>query len=274
MFIKSQISQKAYAGNFSRLHADEMIFASPISFSLKQRTATRMLDFPDSLVNDPLLNFALQNLASRSPFHRLLYYLSVPVGWLQTQVVRLQDHWAVLNWIQSHPQALGPVARKTVPIDWEAEIDRARTLQDVLTSSNPYGIENTTWDGTGRQIPGKEVAPGSSNKYFNQELSHSKEWDDLDILLSVLKETGAQPLLLSRPLNGVMWDVRGVSSAGRRIFYRKLQQAVQPYGFPLVDFSDQDTNRLFSIDFLSHTSRLGWVYVDQTLDAFYHGKLH
>ncbi|MGD0006360.1 MAG: D-alanyl-lipoteichoic acid biosynthesis protein DltD [Anaerolineaceae bacterium] len=274
MFIKPQIGQTAYAGDFSRLHANEMVFDSSISFKLKQRTASRMLDYPDSLVNDPLLNFALQNLASRSPFHRLMYYLSMPVGWVQTQVIRLQDHWAVLNWIHSHAQTLRLVPRKTYSIDWNAEIDRARILQNELTSSNPYGIENSTWDGTGQQIPGREVAPGSSNNYFSQEVAHSKEWDDLDILLSVLKETGARPLILSRPLNGVMWNVRGVSSAARRAFYKRLQEAVQPYGFPLVDFSDQDTNRLFSTDFLSHTSRLEWVYIDQTLDAFYHGKIH
>jgi poly-D-alanine transfer protein DltD len=71
-----------------------------------------------------------------------------------------------------------------------------------------------------------------------------------------------------------MWNSMGVSASARQFFYDSLQKAVQPYGFPLVDFSDQDTNRLFSIDLTSHTSRLGWVYVDRVLDDFYHGKIH
>ena len=118
----------------------------------------------------------------------------------------------------------------------------------------------------------KKVAPGSGDDYFIQKMSNSKEWQDLDILLSVLKETGAQPLILSRPLNGTLWNAMGVSSAARRVYYDRLEKAVQPYGFPLVDFSDQDTNRFFSIDLSSHTSRLGWVYIDQALDNFYHGR--
>jgi D-alanine transfer protein len=102
------------------------------------------------------------------------------------------------------------------------------------------------------------------------ELSNSKEWGDFDILLSVPKETGAQPLILSRPFNGTMENARGVSLAARQIFYDRLQKTAQIYGFPLIDFSDQDTNKLFSIDMDSHTSRVGWIYVDQALDIFYH----
>jgi D-alanine transfer protein len=104
-------------------------------------------------------------------------------------------------------------------------------------------------------------------------LSNSKEWEDFELLLSVLQETGAQPLILARPLNGVMWTALGASLPSRQVFYVRLQATVQPYGFPLVNFYDQDTNRLFSVDIYSHTSRLGWVYVDQALDSFYHGKI-
>ena len=47
---------------------------------------------------------------------------------------------------------------------------------------------------------------------------------------------------------------------------------VRGYNFPLADFKEYTNDRLFSIDYSSHTSRKGWVIVDQTLDAFYHGN--
>jgi D-alanine transfer protein len=198
----------------------------------------------------------------------------MPIGWLQTQVIRLQDHWEVLNWIHANPQAFLPVSRQTYPIDWNAEMAMAQQLQAELTSKNPYGIENDVWSKRPFLKMGENITPFSSDEKFIQELSSSKEWEDFELLLSVLQETGAQPLILSRPLNGVMWTAIGVSLPARQVYYAMLQKTVQPYGFPLVDFYAQDTNRLFSIDIYSHTSRLGWVYVDQTLDAFYHNKIH
>ena len=272
-FDTTAVSDKYYAGDFSRLHANEMVFSPYISFDLKQRIASRMLDYPDTFADDPLLGFSLQNLASSSPFNLLLYYLSVPVGQLQAQVIRLQDHGKVLKWIYSHPQDLQPIPPKTYSIDWSAEMARAQKLQAKLTSNNHYGIENNIWSKRPFLKMGNNINPFSSDEKFIQELSNSKEWEDFELLLSVLQETGAQPLILARPLNGVMWTALGVSLPSRQVFYVRLQATVQPYGFPLVNFYDQDTNRLFSVDIYSHTSRLGWVYVDQALDAFYHGKI-
>ena len=272
MFTRVQVGKMAYAGDFSRLHANELVFNPYLSYQLKQRLAQRMLDYPDTLTNDPLLAYAVKNLARHSRLPILMYYLSLPVGQLQTQVIRMQDHWAVLYWIHAHPAAVAPALRKTYPIDWNAERDRAQNLQEELTSSNSYGIEQDQWESTYQPVLAKKVAKGSSNDYFMHELANSKEWVDFDILLSVLKETGAQPLFISRPLNGTLWNSMGVSAPARQFFYDSLQAAIRPYGFPLVDFSEQDTNQLFSIDLLSHTSRLGWIYVDQTLDAFFHKR--
>jgi D-alanine transfer protein len=274
MFTSDQLRASAYAGDFSRLHANELIFSPYLSNALKQRLARRMLDYPDTLAKDSLLEYAVKKLARQSRLPILMYYLSLPAGQLQTQVIRLQDHWAVLNWMNSHPAALLPTERKPDGIDWKAEMDRAQKLQAELTSGNRYGIDEGLWKTKYEATLAKKIAPHSLDDYFMHEVANSKEWEDFDILLSVLKETGAQPLILSRPLNGTMWNSMGVSASARQFFYDSLQKAVQPYGFPLVDFSDQDTNRLFSIDLTSHTSRLGWVYVDRVLDDFYHGKIH
>jgi poly-D-alanine transfer protein DltD len=66
----------------------------------------------------------------------------------------------------------------------------------------------------------------------------------------------------------------GVTWQARQEYYFKLQNAVSPYGFPIVDFVNQDGNPYFSIDQISHPSPVGWVYTDQTLDAFFHGTIH
>ncbi len=250
-----------------------MVFSPYISLDLKQRAASRMSDYPATLTGDPILGFAVQSLANFSPFDFLLYYLSVPVGRLQIQVIRLQDHWEVLNWIHSHPRALQPAPRQTYSIDWQKQFTRAWIRQNALTYSNPYGIQNSLWYTVFRGRLATIATPGSADKDFIETVLTSKEWDDLDILLSVLKEEGAQPLILGRPWNGPLLNTRGVSPMARQIFYDRLYAVVHAYGFPQIDFSGQDNNRLFSVDVYSHTSRLGWVYVDQALDAFYHRNI-
>ncbi len=68
-------------------------------------------------------------------------------------------------------------------------------------------------------------------------------------------------------------DALGVPLSARTQFYDRLEESVNAYGFPLLDFRQYDGDKYFVIDLFSHISRKGWVYVDQTLDAFYHGTL-
>jgi len=55
-------------------------------------------------------------------------------------------------------------------------------------------------------------------KYIS-DMQQSDEWFDLEILLKTLTESGAQPLLLSRPLNGTYWTELGVSAPVRQAIY-------------------------------------------------------
>ena len=48
-----------YAGNFSQLQADELAFNTRLSLKLRQDAARRMLQYPATLKNRPLLKFAL-----------------------------------------------------------------------------------------------------------------------------------------------------------------------------------------------------------------------
>ena len=274
MFGNPEQRPHYYAGNFSTLHANEMAFSPYLSLKLKQQAAIRMLQYPETLIKDPLLKFALENLAGSSARNFCLYYLVMPLGRLQILIIRLQDQWEMLNWFYANSQALFPVTRKTYSIDWQADLSQAIALQKKDTSSNPYGIENRNWRVRIASKFSAKIPPGSMDEAYIGDVGASKEWDDFNILLSTLQELGARPLIMSRPINGTIEDALGVSAKARTYFYNKLQKAVRPYGFPLVEYSEQDNNRLFSIDANSHTSRVGWIYIDQTLDAFYHGQIH
>jgi D-alanine transfer protein len=272
MFNHDKAPAGAYAGNFSRLHADALAFSVALKLNTKHLAAVRMLDYPDTLSNTPLLLFALQNLAVDQFYSQVLYYLSVPLGQIETAVIRLQDHWEILNYIWSNPQ-LQPdnVNHIPVKINWQAEITMAKKEQKVNTNSNRYGIENRRWLNGAMAVYANPKKPGSSDKQYLRNLNASKEWDDLQITLNILNDLGAKPLILSRPIDGAIANAIGISFRAREFSYYKLGQAVYPFNIPLVDFRNHDKDLYFSVDQLSHTSREGWVYVDQALDKFYHG---
>jgi D-alanine transfer protein len=274
MFNNREIGPGAYAADFSRLHAYALIFSPDLSFEVRHQAALRMLEYRDTYRKDPLLKFALENLSGGSRRKWLLYELAVPLGRLETWIIRLQDHWEVLNYIWAHPEIKPAVHRQPAVIDWQAEMAKAEFEQAAATSANPYGIEKLAWQKILKgNLLSKPVVPGSGDALFLRNLNRTREWSDLEILLEILKEYGARPVIISRPLNGPILEATGVSWDARQVYYKRLNKIVKAYGFPLVDFMEHDGDKYFSTDLFSHTSRKGWVYVNQTLDAYYHGHL-
>jgi len=274
VFYHPEVYPEDYAGNFSRLHADELAFSPYLSFDLKQIAARRMLDYPDTLSRDPLLRFSLEQLAKDGPLSRLLYYSVLPLGQAQTLILRLQDQREVVSLIGRQPGLDPVVTRSPANPDWESLATQAEKQQAPRTTSNPYGVEDSIWFDTHKAWVDQGKAPGSGDSDYLDHMLRTQEWTDLNIMLRTLKELGAQPLILSLPAKGPLMDALGVSSAARQQFYDSLEGTVAAYGFPLVDYRQFDGDQYFLIDLFSHVSQKGWVYVDQTLDAFYHGSLH
>jgi D-alanine transfer protein len=272
VFLSPKPGATYYPGNFSNLHAAGLIFNMQLSQDIKSQAARHMWQYPDTLKKDPLLKFAIQNLVADQPLNRLAYYMALPLGQLDLMVLRLQDHWAMLQYLQQHPKIIPDPTRKPATIDWNAHIEEARQIQTTKTSSNPYGVDNIVWEQGYKDKFAQKIAGGQLDKKYLGELQASEEWADLDILLRILKELGAQPLLLSQPFNGLQWDALGWSQASRSVYYEKLRQEAAKYGYPVVDLQGHEYDPLFVVDTASHPSRVGLVYTNQVLDAFYHGK--
>jgi len=270
MFFAKSVPADMVAGLFSRLHANELAFSTQLSLATKQAAASRMLQYPKSLDKEPLLRFALERLAGGSPLDLAQYYAAWPLGRLWTTVLELQDHWETLTFIWARPDLNPEVARQPAAIDWPALVAKAEREQQAAASNNPYGIDNDVW---ARYLTHDPKAYGSFDQAALIRLEQSAEWTDLDILLRILNDLGARPLILSRPANVVYWEAMGVSPAVSQAYYEKLGQAAERYGVPVVDFHECDDDKYFSMDKASHTSRKGWVYVDKTLDDFYHEVL-
>ncbi len=270
-FFLRGLHQNFYVGNYSRLHAYEMVFSPYLSMDLKRAAAKNMLDFEPIYNNDPFLHFALIKLANASPQQHLLYDLAWPLGELQIAIMNLQDHANVIAYLRANPTPPN-AAHNPQAIDWADLLKTARAQEARHTRHNPYGVAAGAWWYYQQKLM-RDPLPGSGNSSFVQNLVDDHEWSNLKILLDVLQQLGAKPLILSRPMNVRLWEAMGVSEKAQDVYYTKLHQVVDPYHFPLVDFQSQGNDIYFSIDAGSHTSPEGWIYVDQVLDAYYHGRL-
>ena len=133
MFNYQEVSDKAYRANYSRMHAYALAFSPNLSMNLKHRIALRMLDYPDTLAKDPVLLFALRNLAKGSLYNQVMYYMVFPLGQLNSLIIRMQDHFAVWRYLQSHPQIKQAVHRKPVNINWSMQIATAKSQQQAAS---------------------------------------------------------------------------------------------------------------------------------------------
>lgn len=266
-FFHETLRADAYAGNFSRLDANELAFSTDLSFRVKRYAAGRMRRYPDTLDGDPLLRFALDHLAGDTPADRALYLAALPLGRLQCLLMRLNDHWETVCYLREHPPH-DTAARRPGAIDWPTLADQAERAARLRLGGRPVDSDRRAESQSPDALL-SQVEPGNRDALFLRWLEQSREWGDLDALLTALRQQGAEPLLLSPPINGTRFDRAGVSAAVRRAYYDRLQALADAHGVPLADFADHDDDPDFLIDF-SHLTSKGWIYYARALDAFYH----
>jgi D-alanine transfer protein len=262
-----------YNPNFSELHALELAFSSHISMETKRLAAERMLDYPDTLSDRPLLKFALLALTEESAFGRLKYSLAWPLGKVQILFITLQDHYAVWDFIRHQGGEKLKITRKEEPIDWDAMIAEAEEKQIRNSTNNDFGVDEDRWDRVA-ELVAVPIEPGSKDERFIENVSIATEWRDMKILLRVVDELGGEPLMLGRPINAPFWVALGISEEAQNTYYQILHEVTAPYDIPVIDFHEYANDKYFSADMASHSSPKGWVYVNKALDDFYHGLLH
>jgi D-alanine transfer protein len=245
-----------YEGNFSRFAASQVIFDSGLDLKLKRDIAARMLQYPRSLEKSPLLAFALHRLAAGDRIDRLVFCAIWPLGRIEDAILDLQDHFAALHML--HERHSAP-PRRPQTLDWpaliaEAEATSAAHKRETLIATRPH----------------KPPTPGSRDAWFRASLERSPEWTDLQLLLRILKEVHARPLLISMPMNGPNYNPLGVSRSARQGYYDRLGKLAQRYNAKLVDFEDHDEDPNF-LD--PHLTAKGWILFDHVIDDFMHDRV-
>jgi D-alanine transfer protein len=245
-----------YNGNFSLHQAGEMIYGRDLSFDLKRDVARRMLEYPLSLEKSALLAFTLRQLATDGPLERALYYGTVPLGFLQNAILRIQDHIEMLFYMIKNSRHLNaPAKRDSSGINW--------SLLIAAANSQVRGHGDTDPEPIGAERGSQAFAAGVQDAH---------EWIDFELLLRVLTELRAKPLLLSIPIDGRYFERFGVGRPFRDLYYKRVESLARAYHVPIVDFADHDLDQDFLSGHHDHLTDKGWLYFDKTLDDFAHNR--
>jgi D-alanine transfer protein len=267
-FFTESFDPKWYEGNFSHLQAYEFAFSHKLSRGLKRDIARRMLDYPKTLESHWLLEFTLSRLAGGSHLDRALYAAVWPLGQMQNTIGRVQDHFEAALHIVAEDAKLDEQAHRGL---------RALNWNDLIKRAAQFAINKTAVQAKRSEIAKKKpkLALESTEAHtqsFLKKVTKAKEWNDLDLLLRTFRELGANPLLLSMPVEDIRLEVYGVSPKARTAYLRRLEGLAEKHDVPLLDFRDHQKDSGFLVDFLDHLSPQGWLYYNKALDDFYHAR--
>jgi D-alanine transfer protein len=270
-FERLTLRRDAYAGNFSALQAGEFAFETGLSLHLRQDAARRMLEYPETVANRPLLRCALENLAGGSPLNLACYEAILPLGLLHNAILHYQDHWSVVIYLWTHPEITSPPISPGSgrQLDWPMLHRQAEASYRAQSDNNEFGLDNDKWNRELRQEMLRQ-RNARSDAAFLDTLQRSQEWVDLELLLRGLSELGARPLLMSMPIHGHWYDRCGITYAARRAYYQKLRDISDRYHTAVIDFANHDADRSFCHDTMGHLAPRGLVYYNQVFDGFFH----
>ena len=258
-FLQPSVGHKEVGANLAGSQLSAWLFGS-LSPALKTDIARRVRDYADELKDQTLNLETLRCLARPTPLNRLRLALLSPLGQLQNTLLKQLDY-GVLLWEMVFPQrrfneedrGRGFAPAAGAPIDW-----------DTLTARVQAGMGDAA-------IPGDQavvVKSEQSDRKFLAQLGATREFDDLLLLVRVLRELKMEACFISQPFNGTYGGLSGVSPLVRHTYYERLKTVLQPSGYPLHDFSGSEEDRFFFSDD-DHPSAKGWILYDREIAKFW-----
>ena len=148
---------------------------------------------------------------------------------------------------------------KTPDYDWK-ELDEKVTEQaKERTNNNDYQIDNTYYD---KYIKTKYDQLKNSSK--NTKYDESKEYDDLDILLSIVKDLNLNMKFAILPANGKWSDYTGRDSEKRQVAYNNLKEIAKKNNIEVMDYSSKEYEEYYMYDAM-HLGWRGWIDFERDL---------
>jgi len=261
------ISQNTFGANFSALQIYKLMFNPAISTQTKKDIAKRLVQFNEITENYPILDGCLKNYGQISWKSRMLETVYFPVGYVEMAALEIQDFNNTLKVLGKLP--VKEIARNSTPkpskklLSWSLLEKKGIADEKLSENNNPLGVTNTFYNKNRNNLASLKNSQSKAHFYPSQE------YNDLDLLMRVLKDEGADPIFIIQPVNGFWYDYTGFPKEQRQKYYNQVRLMAKQYRFALADFSGDEYDKYFMSD-ASHPNELGWLKIDEALNNFVH----
>jgi D-alanine transfer protein len=264
-FQSESVDPKYFEGNSSKLQTKEMLWSSVFSDSLKQAAALQILKYPKAYEGDWMLEFTLQRVARGGWMDRIALALMEPYAVVDRAVNRFQDHAEATAVLLESPEAVAAKEARSTGMRKLPNWDELFALAEQSSKKFAARAKRKALKATRRL--------GEGDLQFVNRVQNAQEWHDFELVLRLLREAGAQPLVISMPVHADILEAQGISKRGWMEYGRRLKAFTARYGTPLVYLEEHERDPVFFVDQADHIGSKGWWFYNKAMDDFFHGRV-
>jgi len=250
---KNGILKDAFLSRISSEHVYNTMANDKISKETKEKFINRVIELSST---NKVLNKKYRSYKK--------YFVEEQGNFITGEFLKLDNYFYKLKnkyeFFKNKGREIYPLSgEKTPDYNWK-ELDEKVTEQaKERTNNNDYQIDNTYYD---KYIKTKYDQLKNSSK--NTKYDESKEYDDLDILLSIVKDLNLNMKFAILPANGKWSDYIGIDSEKRRVAYNNLKEIAKKNNIEVMDYSSKEYEEYYMYDAM-HLGWRGWIDFERDL---------
>ncbi|UJS28516.1 D-alanyl-lipoteichoic acid biosynthesis protein DltD [Macrococcoides canis] len=254
-FTQSGLDDNNFSARYSELQLDRLLSSPDVSHALKSRISQRLMNF-SATKEDAQVQLYADGKEDESEVS------SSFTGGIYENLMEKNDI------VKSKFMIPGNRFKKRQHVDlqhksWDEIRQSAVKFGRRKATNNPYYMRNEYYD---------KIQKHQKKIYRHGEFyENSQEFDDLQLLLDILKESKADPLFISIPANGKWYDHINIPAAQRKPVYDKINKQITASGFKLYDLTDKEYEPYVLSDAV-HIGWKGWAYIDEQMDNHIHNR--
>ena len=250
-----------FVPNYSSLQGYDLAFNNKIDPILKKNAMERLLKF-SPIQNDPFLSIMYKAEITSNPWTKRECTLVRPMAYVYRELLIKKDLYYSLAGGIPRKRDISPNVRHK---SWDELAVQADHFGERRSTNNRFYVSNNQY------IKIQKLVPSLKDNKIGASYGESPEYNDFQLVLDLLKESGAEPLFISIPVNGKWYDYTGFPKEGRTAYYERIKKQIESEGFQIADFSTHEYDPYFMKDTI-HIGWKGWVYTDKVIKDFYEGK--
>ena len=250
---KNGILKDAFLSRISSEHVYNTMRNDKISYQTKEKFINRVIE----------LSASNKELNKKYKSYKR-YFLKDKGNGVTEEFLKLDNYFYVLknklNFYKNKGKENYPVSGENTPnYNW-GELEKQVTEEaKERTNNNDYQIDNSYYD---KYIRVKYNQLKDSSK--NTKYDDSKEYEDLDLLLSIVKDLKLNIKFAILPAHGKWSDYTGINSEKRQVAYNKLKEIAKKNNIEVMDYSSKEYEDYYMYDAM-HLGWRGWIDFERDL---------